>query len=132
MSNQLKRNSREKLKKKKNNIHRSLQKSDLHSHNTIIPDHRAISLFLKIPTHVTEITEICSFFGSNLQQTTQTNERDLTMQALTLTALYMLTKESDFKSEIMESDLRTVLKIISRTQNLVLAATEGVANPAAK
>ncbi|SBW83258.1 hypothetical protein PVE_R1G5378 [Pseudomonas veronii 1YdBTEX2] len=48
------------------------------------------------------------------------------MQAMALTALYILTKETGFKSEILESDLRKTLISISKTENIILAATQGV------
>lgn len=130
MSSQLKRIKREKLKKKQNNIHRSRPKIDAHHVNTITPDHNAIGLFLKIPHHIIKTTDICRFIGSNLKQNTQTNEKDSAMQVIALTALYLLTKETDFGSEILEPDFREFLKSISRNENIVLAATEGLAHPA--
>lgn len=129
MSNQLKRTKREKLKKKQNNINRSYLKTDVHHTNTITPDHHAISLFLKIPRHITKITDICRFIGSNLKQKTQANEKDSTMQTIALTALYLLTKEADFTSEILESDFRAILKSISKIETIVSAAKEGLADP---
>lgn len=129
MSNQLKRTKREKLKKKQNNLQRSRLKVDAYHANTITPDHNAISLFLKIPHHIIKITDICRFIGSNLKQNTQTKEEDSIMQIIALTALYLLTKETDFASEILEPDFRATLKSISKIENIVLAATEGLANP---
>jgi len=128
MSNQLKLAKREKLKKKQSNINRSHLKKDVYHVNTITPDRHAISLFSKIPYHITKITDICSFIGSNLKQSPQTNEKDLIMQVIALTALYLLTKETDFTSEIAESDFRAALKTISKIENIVSAATEGLAH----
>ncbi|QHF47212.1 hypothetical protein PspS35_26750 [Pseudomonas sp. S35] len=129
MSNQLKRTKREKLKKKKNNINRSHLKTEVHHESTITPDHHAISLFLKIPCHITKITDICRFIGSNLKQKSQINEKDSIMQTMALTALYLLTKETNFTSEILESDFRAILKSISKIETIVSAATEGLADP---
>lgn len=129
MSSQLKRIRREKLKKKQNNIHRSRLRIDAPHVNTITPDHNAIDLFLKIPHHTIKTTDICRVIGSNLKQNTQTNEKDSIMQVLALTALYLLTKETDFASEILEPDFREFLKSISRNENIVLAAKEGLAHP---
>lgn len=128
MSNQLKRAKREKLKKKQSNINRSHLRTDVYHVNTITPDRHAISLFLKIPHHITNITDICSFIGSNLKQSPQTNEKDLITQVIALTALYLLTKETDFTSEIPESDFRAVFKAISKIEHMVSAATEALAH----
>lgn len=130
MSSQLKRIKREKLKKKQNNIHRSRLKMDAHHVNTITPDHNAIGLFLKIPRHIIKTTDICRFIGSNFKQNTQTNEEDSIMQVIALTALYLLTKGTDFTPEILEPDFRAILKSMSRNESIVLAATEGLAHPA--
>lgn len=51
------------------------------------------------------------------------------MQTIALTALYLLTKETNFTSEILESDFRAMLKSISKIETIVSAATEGLADP---
>ncbi|SBW84894.1 hypothetical protein PVE_R2G0869 [Pseudomonas veronii 1YdBTEX2] len=124
MTNQLKRAKREKLKKKQNNVNRNNLRS-LHI-DTVTPDKHSVSLFSKIPKEMTQTADICGFIASELKQSAETNYEDSIMQAMALTALYILTKETGFKSEILESDLRKTLISISKTENIILAATQGV------
>lgn len=127
MTNQLKRAKREKLKKKQHNVSRNNLRA-FHI-DTITPDKQAVTLFSRIPKEMVQTADVCRFIASNLKQSAETNDGDSIMQAMALTALYILTKETDFKSEILESDLRKILLSISKTEHIILAAKQGIAHP---